>query len=191
MKQVVQINSLEALEKLIGGDSDVEVKIRNSVVQNFTKKYLKSIAHELCCKISDDYILNLVENNVRDELYKYRYDGQGRRIYAGLKEGINPSDEFIKQNRKRIADIVSHKINETICAKINKIDSYVDTALKDRIGYIIRESGYNNMISEMNKAKEEVDNYFKELEKNMDTRLSEMVAEKVRNIMERYKNEAK
>jgi len=168
MKQVVQINSLEALEKLIGGNSDVEVKIRNSIVKNFTKKYLKSIAHEL---------------------YKYRYDEQGRRIYAGLKEGVNPSDEFIKKNGKRIGDIITSKIDETIYLKINKIDSYVDTALKDRIGYIIRESGYDNMISEMNKAKEEVDNYFKELEKNMDTRLSEMVAEKVRNIMERYKNE--
>jgi|WetSurMetagenome_2_1015567.scaffolds.fasta_scaffold01346_24 hypothetical protein len=191
MKQVIQINSLEAIEKLIGGDSDIEVNIRNNVVQNFSKKYLKSIAHELCCKISDDYILNRVENNIRDELYKYRYDGQGRRIYAGLKEGINPSDEFISQNRKRIGDIVNRKIDETICGKINKIDSYVDTALKDRIDYIMRESGYNNMISEMNKAKEEVETYFKELEKNMDSKLSEMIAEKCRNIMERYKNETK
>ena len=39
----IQINSLEALERLIGGDTQVEIEIRNSIVQEFTKKYLKSL----------------------------------------------------------------------------------------------------------------------------------------------------
>lgn len=40
----LQINSLEALEKLIGGDTQVEIDIRNNIVQAFAEKHLKSIA---------------------------------------------------------------------------------------------------------------------------------------------------
>ena len=42
----IQINNLAALERLIGGDSELEIEIRNSVVQDFTKKHLKPIATE-------------------------------------------------------------------------------------------------------------------------------------------------
>jgi hypothetical protein len=43
----IQINSLEALERLIGGDNELEIDIRNSVVQDFSKKHLKSVAQTL------------------------------------------------------------------------------------------------------------------------------------------------
>lgn len=42
----LQINSLEALERLIGNDTECEIAIRNRVVQDFAKKHLKSIANE-------------------------------------------------------------------------------------------------------------------------------------------------
>ena len=44
-KLTIQINNLEALERLIGGDSEVEVDIRNSVVQKFAEKHLKPLAN--------------------------------------------------------------------------------------------------------------------------------------------------
>lgn len=40
----LQINSLAALERLIGGDTEVELEIRNNIVQEFAKKHLKPIA---------------------------------------------------------------------------------------------------------------------------------------------------
>lgn len=40
----IQINSLEALERLIGGDSELEFEIRNNVAQDFAKKHLKAVA---------------------------------------------------------------------------------------------------------------------------------------------------
>ncbi len=44
-KLTLQINDLSALERLIGGDSEVEIDIRNSVVQKFAEKHLKSVAN--------------------------------------------------------------------------------------------------------------------------------------------------
>ena len=40
----IQINSLEAVERLIGGDTEVEIEVRNSVVQEFAKKHLKAVS---------------------------------------------------------------------------------------------------------------------------------------------------
>ena len=37
----IQINSLEALERLIGGDPSLEFDIRNNVAQKFAAKHLK------------------------------------------------------------------------------------------------------------------------------------------------------
>ena len=39
-KMVLQINSLGILEKLIGGDADVEIDVRKSIMKNFLKKNL-------------------------------------------------------------------------------------------------------------------------------------------------------
>lgn len=47
----VQINSLEAVERLIGGDSAIEIEIRNNVVDKFEKKYLKGLATESFARI--------------------------------------------------------------------------------------------------------------------------------------------
>ncbi len=41
----LQINSKEALERLIGGDSQLEIELRNSIVQEFAEKYLKAVAN--------------------------------------------------------------------------------------------------------------------------------------------------
>lgn len=45
-KLTIQINNLEALERLIGGNTEVEVEVRNAVVQKFTEKHLKALANE-------------------------------------------------------------------------------------------------------------------------------------------------
>ena len=42
----IQINNLEALERLIGGDTETEIEIRNSIVQEFAKRHLKAVAQE-------------------------------------------------------------------------------------------------------------------------------------------------
>lgn len=39
----IQINSMEALERLIGGDADVEFEVRRSVAADFARKYIKGI----------------------------------------------------------------------------------------------------------------------------------------------------
>jgi len=54
----------DALERLIGRDSQVEIDLRSGIVQNFAKKYLKAVAQsELMCKAQD-----YVREHLRKEL---------------------------------------------------------------------------------------------------------------------------
>ena len=65
----IQLNSLEALERLIGGDTEVEFEIRNSIVQEFTKKYLKGLVNET---IANDVIKEAVRqarNEIAEKLF--------------------------------------------------------------------------------------------------------------------------
>jgi len=65
----IQINSLEALERLIGGDTQVEIEIRNSIVQEFTKKYLKALVNETIASEVIKEALRQARNSLMSELF--------------------------------------------------------------------------------------------------------------------------
>jgi len=68
----IQINSLEALERLIGGDNELELQIRTSIVHEFTNKHLKSLATSKLMKDTENAIMNEIENQFFD-LLKVEY----------------------------------------------------------------------------------------------------------------------
>jgi hypothetical protein len=43
-RTTIQINSLEALERLIGNDTELEMDIRRNIVEEFCKRHLKTLA---------------------------------------------------------------------------------------------------------------------------------------------------
>ena len=69
----IQINSVEALERLIGGDNQMEIEIRSSIVQEFTKRHLKDLANsELLNKTAKALETELKESffNIKTLNYK-------------------------------------------------------------------------------------------------------------------------
>ncbi len=49
-KVVLQINSIKVLERLLGGDGEVEVDLRNSIVHEFARRHLKPLANSHAIK---------------------------------------------------------------------------------------------------------------------------------------------
>lgn len=49
-KKIVLNVSTDALVAMLGGDSELEVQLRNSIAQEFTRKYLKGIVNEQVVK---------------------------------------------------------------------------------------------------------------------------------------------
>lgn len=151
----IQINSLEALERLIGGNSEIEIEIRNAIIQEFAKKHLKGIAAEEYVKLSeiairkeikDEYFIETKPNGswnnsvlsfnpkvlsqIKDEL-RLAAREEVRKI---ISETINiEATESIIQNKLTCAanDIVD-RLSDIVLT--NKLDKLVETRVKEKLG---------------------------------------------------------
>jgi hypothetical protein len=124
----IQINSLEALERLIGGDSQLEMDIRNSVVQEFTKRHLKS----LTLTETGDKIGVLVKRAVEAEIEKFikreRYDSKVAVKDEGLKAAIV----------KEVHDTISQYVSKAIESQKANINDMVKDRVEDEVGTIVK-----------------------------------------------------
>jgi len=117
----IQINSLAALERLIGNDTEMEIELRNSIVQEFTKKHLRSIAEEKLPM----YIKSLIEMVVRE---------------ANEALGIKPTgvDSHISTAvHDKIKKAVMDRIDNAICVaadkSINEVADNIASEMKERM----------------------------------------------------------
>lgn len=63
----IQINSLVALERLIGDDKEMEITVKTSVINEFAKSYIKSVANS--------EIVDTIKKAILDEVKKTNYFG--------------------------------------------------------------------------------------------------------------------
>ncbi len=138
-KLTIQINNLEALERLIGGDSEVEVEIRNSVIQNFAEKHLKPLAN---CDVVTSTMRKITENiqtqtttRINAEIATFKKD-----YYGNVSEiKLNPSvqTEMERQIRNKMDTFIFDTINTAIqkCADEIKIDERIEK----RVAYFTDE----------------------------------------------------
>lgn len=109
----LQINSLEALERLIGGDSKVEIEIRNSIVERFTKKYLKGLVENK---------INYIDKRINKEIQKNigivdKYDFK---LNPSIEQKLN---EKIEESINKAVGLVYRKIDDSVIAT-KVFDSY-------------------------------------------------------------------
>lgn len=146
----IQINSLEALERLIGGDNELEIEIRNSVVEEFSKKHLKSIANSeklsniyeaISKKLTSDFVerVNYTDGwtltKKGEEAVKGRIAHQRERLIDGLvAEGLKSNKvmlDFETMLKGRADYIVSQLTDKNISSRLDKM---VDDRLKQKLG---------------------------------------------------------
>jgi hypothetical protein len=84
----IQINSLEALERLLGGDAALEIDVRASIAAAFAEKHLRSLAKTF----AEAGLTGTVEHWLRDEVaqvvqvrsgqYSTKMESQLKPVYA-------------------------------------------------------------------------------------------------------------
>lgn len=143
MSTKIQINSLEALERLIGNDTELEIEIRNSIVQEFTKKHLKVIANENVNKHISDFNRE-IQDVAGDTLGSYVKDPKcsWRQIYL-INETVKKEIETAARNQSaviinaEIAKLIEHETEsafEKIKVIINeRVDSLTEVYIKDMV----------------------------------------------------------
>lgn len=147
----IQINSLEALERLIGGDEETLIDIRNSVVQEFTKKHLKSLL--------TDEMVDSIKKSILDELkgdYFVKYsnnhyylDELRPGIAAAIKNEVKPliREEIEKLVKESLnVEKISNDLNFAIKEAVNKIESSItDRQLNNRLDKLVDERLRNKL----------------------------------------------
>ena len=130
MSVKLQINSLEALERLIGGDTELEIDIRQSVVQNFTMKHLGKLANEEMIKKSSSAIINEIHRTFFDTIKGTGWNSSDRTVFK--KEVLDELKQSLDiQARQTLNKVVSEAIDET------KAQEKVNLALNRAVDYIV------------------------------------------------------
>lgn len=142
----IQINSLEALQRLIGGDSHLEIEIRNSIVQEFSKKYLKAVANSNGVQ----YAERLIKDMIKDH----------KNIH-GNSYGIKPElAKLIQESvRSRIYDVIRETIKEYLDSSTLKADiERIKSSQLDRLEESINTRGLDNIVNQEIRKRLNLDN---------------------------------
>lgn len=134
----IQINSLEALERLIGGNTEAEMDIRNSVVQAFTERHLKSIANQehvaKCFHSLNQTVSSLVESarvaveqQVADKL------GTVKRNWDGTISTIKLRPDVIAEIDKQVASKVNQLVTEAALKVVEAITADLPRRVQDAV----------------------------------------------------------
>ena len=122
MATKIQINSLEALERLIGNDNELEIQLRTAVVQEFATKHLKAIANET--------IVKNASNSIREEIKSEMFDIVNKSTY---NEKLTLKEKYLSQLQSTISTLVKDIINEYVSEKLN-IDE-INNTIKKRLEF--------------------------------------------------------
>ncbi len=162
MSVKIQINSLEALERMIGGDNEIEIQVRSSIVQEFAKKHLKAVAQNIqsseICAVKDA-IRKEVQDQMRDSngVLQVRYNNIAEltpQKKAEIKElvlkqmqtefDLLVSADGVAFNMYKLTnDKLEKALNDAVSRIENKItdavltgriEKMVDAKLKERLG---------------------------------------------------------
>ena len=135
----VQINSLEALERLIGGESKLEFDIRQNIVEAFAKKHLKTIAN------SD--LIKKVEIGLKKEL-----EDEFVRKSSSWSGSYSLTTKAIELLKKQIEYLKSTLVNKLVEEHFEK--SGLDELIKEKAEFVAGRLTESVLSAKFNKAVE-------------------------------------
>lgn len=128
MSTKIQINSLEALERLIGNDNELEIQLRNAVVQEFTTKHLKAVANEELLKNASKAIIEEIKLEFFEIVNKGTYN---EKVYLKDKFKEEFRDEIKRAYRQSMTEFVYEELGEQNTKE--KVKTAVEHATNDII----------------------------------------------------------
>lgn len=151
MSTTIQINSREALERLLGGDEQLHITARNSIVQDFTRKYLKSL---VSLEVVQNEVVKLrkdLDVIVRDKITEAI--GTFKKGHYGDITEVKLLPE-IEQHLKRCVDshiyeLIRNIVEEKI--KSMNIEKMINSTVEASVGFRIRD-GVKKRLDEIAKT---------------------------------------
>lgn len=105
-----------ALERLIGGDTEVELELRQQIVENFARKYLKELVNHQALQPIGQEILKEIKKEIGEEIWDSKKGQWGvvarERIQALLQKAI-------EQQLSVVLDNTVQKAMDTLAARLD------------------------------------------------------------------------
>ena len=133
MGVTIQINSVEALERLIGNDTELEIQLRNSVVQEFTNRHLK--------KLATLDLMNNASQAVQQELKDHFFTEIKNSSYYSPTLAFKP--EILAKLKNSLKDSAEEDLKKLVSQVIDETNSYetVKKQLEETTDWIIKQLG--------------------------------------------------
>lgn len=124
----IQINSLDALERLLGNDQTMEIEVRRSVIEAFAKTFVKAVGNEADVKAQIQHNKKEAERLVRK--------------YARENLGVDPElGNLSSRAKSEIQSLVLHQIrnivNETVKRELRSFESIVNKKIAERLDVLV------------------------------------------------------
>lgn len=156
----IQINSLAALERLIGNDKEMEITVKSSIINEFAKSYIKSVANS---EIADTIKREVIEEIKKSDYFGLFVKDRGnhwstryllsdnakeliktqvrKEVEYLISETISPIREEIAGEIRSRLDLMSLSVSQCIREEVQKetIDKLVQKRLKDLLGKTIND----------------------------------------------------
>lgn len=130
MSVKIQINNKEALERLIGDDPELEIKVKESIINGFAKTYLKYIANS---EVMDSLI-----RVIKDDLTSSDYMGMLRLSKTEYFHKWELSKTCKELVNKEVQDAVEGYIEDSI----RDFTGNINTLLKSKFDYLAEVVGH-------------------------------------------------
>lgn len=128
MSVKLQINSLEALERLLGGDSELEIEMRKSIAYDFTTKYLKTLANDPAVQNHMNEARRQLADIVKVAVEKEIGTAKSTNYYPYTVFHFN--SQIMEQVNKQITDKVGEFVKTSVANAIDKYCKPEDIAKK-------------------------------------------------------------
>jgi len=135
----VQLNSLQILEKILLEHPQIEIELRNSVIDAFSKKHLKSITDSIADKFmgeANKIVTQIMEERIGKFESQYGNYGSATKVFK-LKPEVKKeiTDQIDKDIKAEIQDTVRLHLNElSIEALVGEaVGRYVTVKIGDEV----------------------------------------------------------
>jgi len=129
----IQINSLEALERLIGNDNELEFELRNNVVQNFAGKHLKELSRNLTeCHLKD--IKYHISEEIKGLIGEFKNNCRSEFVFnAEVKKSMKT---FV---RTEIESIIKEHIEKTMTTTLEEVETQIKLYVNSHVQSLVKQ----------------------------------------------------
>lgn len=139
----LQINSKEALERLIGEDKEVEISIKAAIVNQFAKQYLKSVANSAVMDEIKRAVIREVKEETKDYIGKTNWGNEyfvkdenlKNAIRKCVKEALDSLiREAVKEQFAPLEQEVKFRLGVATDSTLSKVsERAIDRLVKERL----------------------------------------------------------